>query len=1816
MTEFPRPEDPDAPLRAAIEEARKQNKPVAVEQAYTETSRTWAYPDGHLAMESYAGPAQLKQADGSWAWIDTTLVEQDGVLRPKVAKADVEFSTGGEGKPFASMEREKKDQRFAMEWPTPLPKPVLNGNVATYPDAAGPAADLVVTALPTGFRHDVVLREKPSGPMELRIPVQTENLTLSKTKDGGLKLADKGGKTIAQAPTPVMTDSSDRGPAVQQDGKPAPVQQRVGKITTRVVKDDGKNLLVLTPDAAWLADPATKYPVVVDPTTTLTLETDVQVYSRPCGGDSSSSGSSDLLRVGGLNDPCKAVNNARAYLKFDTAPLVGRSIGSARLDMLAQADPSYSGSTFNGGIKVSRITSSWNSFTWSTKPSVVAAGSQVQQYPGAGGGTLPTYPRPFTWDITAIANAWAAGAPSYGLELRAVNDSAMTYPYAGYVEFHSMERAGAEARPPKLTVSYMLPPEIPTVTAESIDSISGNDAIARSTSVKVGFKSSVAETANLDYTVTINDSTMIPPPVLPTGELAHWKFDEEAGATTAADATGHGHTLALQNGAFTGLGQIGRALYLNSTVGSTSPPTPTPTPTPTRTATPTPTPTRSSTPTPTPTPTSTACAYPAWSEDGEYEPGDRVSHEGHAWEALDTDFPWRGMPGDEDWPSWRDLGSCTGGTPTTPTPTPTPTSTQACPYPAWSEDAMYEPGDRVSHEGHAWEALDIDLPWPGVPGDEDWPAWKDLGPCPGSALSAPSKADATTKSAQTAVSTGNAYAATNGPLLRTNASFTVATWIRLQEGGSIQPVFSQRNDQGNGLLLYYLGDSGGNFQDWRLDMTSEDGYNSTWVVSSKPAKVGFWTHVVAQYDAGAGKLRLYVDGTLAGEKDHRITWDARGAFRIGHALSKNGSFGYMQGAVDDMRVYDRVLTADEVKALNGIVTATSYNNIPSGQVTNETFKLDNPASFKFVVKACRTGVTPPSCNESPAYRITSDAPVLPTDTETGMADPTQPILSGMVNRPSGGPVTAKYYLYDNSGAPVGSSPLGQRTVNGGERASFQIAENVVQAGRTYTWQMETCVSGADGSGEICTPKSAAVNFTTPGTPSEPPAEEVRSLTLGKDSFVIKTAKTDPTACDGNPCTVTDSATMQIGGAGADKTVTVIGLKLDGLPNGASVSEAIIKLGTPTCPAGTCPTDAVITAAPLKSAVTGDTKGSDLAGDVDTNGAAHLFPITTPQANIAGSEYQWLMLTSNKDEVIAFGNATAADQPSATLTYLPAGPPGKVLNLTASPGDSGTVASWGLPETNGGVALLDGYDVEVSDDNGVVTTLQVTEPMAAISELTNEITYTVKVRAKTHFGVSDWESTTVTPKAVPPPPPPSQPCSPRGGYNGGARTMSVQAASSTHEYADRIKSYYQAQDAVLEGRAATVWQAPGVTPEAPITAKASLLNNELVQQKKKLDTAGITRINSTVTVENVIPQIASDGTVQVTAVVKRSWEERPTPLTEAQTLTAKNVVTAQGQVEPSDPTIEAHVFDSCGGMTIVVIPIESNEDSTDHHDGIAGCGTNASARASALAAPLEDPCAGPAAGPCHAKWGGDKDRNADGYGDDPSSLRCDLVVSLGKKGWYFKTSIYSTWHPSRPAGNMEKDDRWVIDELRNHVQLYPSSKTAWGWGTSFAKALTKSAKIGATSKACFGWDKLNFEPNFGLDVTPKSGGFPTLALGLTLSAEAVEDCGDYNPTEVKGNKIYDAYPGIASRCNSSILSSCDITTYRHALTSSLTFDFKYSERNSLGQVYEKRYTTPTIRSTVWVAVERDWIIDHTLGGKWEHIKPIERYRNCTLHNQPL
>ncbi len=108
--------------------------------------------------------------------------------------------------------------------------------------------------------------------------------------------------------------------------------------------------------------------------------------------------------------------------------------------------------------------------------------------------------------------------------------------------------------------------------------------------------------------------------------------------------------------------------------GSTPTATPVPTATPAPTATPTVVPTATATPTTAPTATATPAAgcYAAFKSGTAYTGGQKVTYNGRNYEAKwwTTD-----TPSNSEWGPWKDLGACSGSTPTpTAVVTPTPTS--------------------------------------------------------------------------------------------------------------------------------------------------------------------------------------------------------------------------------------------------------------------------------------------------------------------------------------------------------------------------------------------------------------------------------------------------------------------------------------------------------------------------------------------------------------------------------------------------------------------------------------------------------------------------------------------------------------------------------------------------------------------------------------------------------------------------------------------------------------------------------------------------------------------------------------------------------------------------------------------------------------------------------------------------------------------------------------------------------------------------------------------------------------------------------------
>lgn len=400
-----RPDGPDAGSAAVA--ARKLRTPVEDLSQRTPTRQVFINPDGTWTRKLSAAPVRARDPKtGTWGPIDTTLVEREEGWRPANAVGELSFSDGG-GEPLARM-TDETGREVAWSWPTVLPAPTVEGSTLTYPDVV-PNGDLVVQALPDGFSHSVVLRAAPEGPLRLPMLVEADGAKLTRGRHGSLTLTTGDGEPVVSAPAPLMWDATvDRG--ARTDGNNEAGASRPRRVDV-AVRGSGKGTrVVLKPDAAFLADPGTAYPVTIDPTYTL----------GPAGGYAGLNPSDidyDFYTVGRF----PSGEAGRLLVDFDEATSAGETITAASLSLPVE----YSSDCATHTIAVQRLTSAWSpeAVTWASQPSASTANAAVTVQPASAGVGCATQ-RSDSWDITAIAQAWAGGATNDGLRVVAADETA------------------------------------------------------------------------------------------------------------------------------------------------------------------------------------------------------------------------------------------------------------------------------------------------------------------------------------------------------------------------------------------------------------------------------------------------------------------------------------------------------------------------------------------------------------------------------------------------------------------------------------------------------------------------------------------------------------------------------------------------------------------------------------------------------------------------------------------------------------------------------------------------------------------------------------------------------------------------------------------------------------------------------------------------------------------------------------------------------------------------------------------------------------------------------------------------------------------------------------------------------------------------------------------------------------------------------------------------------------------------------------------------------------------------------------------------
>ncbi|MBX7470468.1 LamG domain-containing protein [Streptomyces sp. MAG02] len=269
---------------AALAQAAASGKPVVIEAWTTPYARTVANPDGTLTQTSTPAPTRAMR-EGSWTDTDASLqVDGDGGLSPKAAVNDLTLSGGGSG-PLATL-HSPGGKSLSVTMPFALPKPIVNGSNATYPDVL-PDIDLSVAATELGGIREVLVVKSESAARNpalatLHVGTTGAGLIMRAEASGDLTAVDSTTNAPEfTAPAPQMWDSSTS--AIQ------PARSKTGQSTfARASADDSDSASTvdgpgsgaqsatmptsvsaggvnISPVADILHGSGTHYPVYIDP---------------------------------------------------------------------------------------------------------------------------------------------------------------------------------------------------------------------------------------------------------------------------------------------------------------------------------------------------------------------------------------------------------------------------------------------------------------------------------------------------------------------------------------------------------------------------------------------------------------------------------------------------------------------------------------------------------------------------------------------------------------------------------------------------------------------------------------------------------------------------------------------------------------------------------------------------------------------------------------------------------------------------------------------------------------------------------------------------------------------------------------------------------------------------------------------------------------------------------------------------------------------------------------------------------------------------------------------------------------------------------------------------------------------------------------------------------------------------------------------------------------------------------------------------------------------------------------------------------------
>ncbi|NJP42546.1 LamG domain-containing protein [Actinacidiphila epipremni] len=179
----------------------------------------------------------------------------------------------------------------------------------------------------------------------------------------------------------------------------------------------------------------------------------------------------------------------------------------------------------------------------------------------------------------------------------------------------------------------------------------------------------------------------------------------------------------------------------------------------------------------------------------------------------------------------------------------------------------------------------------------------------------------------------DSYARTGRPQVDGTRNFSVSAWVRLPAIAAgetkARMAVTQNGVHNNEFSLYYSTYA----KTWVFGRYQADTSTATLISANQPActvghpdangvpcigpTTGEWTHLVGVSDQTAHQNKLYVNGYLVSTVAYTQTspWTTPGGLQFGAVNREGANDEFFGGDIDDVRVFDRIVTAPEIQTM-------------------------------------------------------------------------------------------------------------------------------------------------------------------------------------------------------------------------------------------------------------------------------------------------------------------------------------------------------------------------------------------------------------------------------------------------------------------------------------------------------------------------------------------------------------------------------------------------------------------------------------------------------------------------------------------------------------------------------------------------------------------------------------------------------------------------------------------------------------------------------------------------------------------------------------